>query len=364
MNQLKTTINRMPVRIWNRIRANDAGLVLRKPEGGFPDDGMELRASEQIRITQDFGGLTLDAALTGPFVSAGLAEFIDRTANLRRVIRIPENHTEREPIVLAMRLDANNPALTDDVVIEAGEGSEATVILTYASEPGVKAEHCGRTRVIVGPNASVKLVKAQMLQNEAAHTDAIGGVVRENGRLTVIAAELGAASQLSGGNLILDGEGGEAGFQVVYLGDGERSLDMTYRIEHRGRKTVSHIGAKGILLEKSRKVFRDTLDFLSGASGSKGREEESVLMLGPDVRNVSVPLLLCTEDDVEGEHAASSGRPDDRILFYLMSRGVSEREAKKLLAQAAVSSIVEQIPDGSVRKAILETVRGSIERGG
>jgi len=169
---------------------------------------------------------------------------------------------------------------------------------------------------------------------------------------------------LSSCNILLEGEGAAAGLEVVYLGDGERSLDMSYRVEHRGRKTISGIRAKGILMDRSRKVFRDTLDFVSGASGSKGREEESVLMLGRDVRNVSVPLLLCGEDDVEGEHAATSGRPDDKILFYLMSRGLSELEAKKLLAEAAVSSIVEKIPDESVREEILGKLRSSIERGG
>lgn len=363
MRQFETTLNRMPVRTWSRPPVNGAGLTLRAASAPFAADAA-VRASEQIILKQSFDGPGLDAALTGPFVPAGLETFIDGTANLRRYIRIPKNHTEPEPILLALRLGTYNPALTEDIIIEAEEGSKATVILTYTSAADAPVEHCGRTRVTVGRNAGVTLVKAQMLPGGATHTDAIGGLVHEGGRLDVIAAELGAARPLSSCNLILDGDGGEAGLHAIYLGDGERSLDLSYRVEHRGRNTVSYIGARGILLEKSRKVFRDTLDFKSGAAGSRGREEESVLMLSPDVRNISVPLLLCGEDDVEGEHAASSGRPDDKLLFYLMSRGIGEREAKKLLAQASVSSIVEKIPDASVQRAILDAVRGSIERGG
>jgi Fe-S cluster assembly protein SufD len=290
--------------------------------------------------------------------------FIDESKNCRYLIRIPRGHTEKEPIIFTLRLDAENPILVDDIVIEAEEDSSATVIVKYTSDGGVPAQHCGRTRVLAHQGASVKLVKVQMLQDGATHADVIGGFAGEGARLNVILAELGAMRPLSSCNLILDGEGAAAGLDVVYLGDGERSLDMSYRVEHRGRKSVSNICAKGILLERSRKVLRDTLDFISGASGSKGREEESVLMLSPEVRNVSVPLLLCGEDDVEGEHAASSGRPDHRILFYLMSRGIGELEAKKLLAQAAVSSIVEKIPDAPVRDEILDILSKSIERGG
>ena len=364
MRQFETRINRMPVHTWGRLRVNDTGRVLQGPDDVSAVDGVDIRASGKVIIKENFDGPALSEELTGPFVPPEMGAFIDRHANQRHFIRIPKDHAEQEPIVIALHLDAEKPALIDDVTIEAEEGSSATLILKYTSASGVPAHHWGRTRVIVRPNARVKLVKVQILKDEAAHGDAIGGIVQEGGQLDVIIAELGAAHPLSSCNLILEGEGAGAGLDVVYLGSGEQSLDLSYRVEHRGRKTFSEICGRGILLERSKKVFRDTLDFISGASGSKGREEESVLMLSPEVRNVSVPLLLCGEDDVEGEHAMTSGRPDDKILFYLMSRGIDELEAKNLLAQAAVSSIVEKIPEASIRDEILGTVRKSIEGGG
>ncbi len=364
MSQFEATINRMPVRTWGWLHVNDAGLALRGPEGVLFAAGPDIRASEKIVIQQGLGDAVTGEDATGLFVPAEMGTFIDENANRRYFIRIPRNHTEQDPIVLTLHPEAEAPFLVDDVVIEAEEGSSATVILKYASGAGEPLQHCGRTRVRVHRNAELKLVKVQLLDHEASHTDAIGGFVEAGARLRVIIAELGAARPLSSCNVILGGDGAAADLDVVYLGDGERSLDMTYRMEHRGRGTVSSICAKGILLEKSRKVFRDTMDFISGSSGSKGREEESVLMLGSEVRNVSVPLLLCGEDDVEGAHAASSGRPDEKVLFYLMSRGIGELEAKKLLAQAAVSSIVEKIPDAPARDEILGAVRSSIGKEG
>ncbi|SHH87436.1 Uncharacterized protein family (UPF0051) [Sporobacter termitidis DSM 10068] len=364
MSQFETMLGRMPVRTWSRPRVNDAGLVLREPDDVSLAGGADIRASGQIIIKQSYDRTAFGEDLTGPFVPEGLRVFIEENTNRRHLIRIPKGYAEREPIVLTLHLGMESPVLVDDVVIEAEEDASAVVILKYTSDDGTRVQHFGRTRVIVRRNARVQLVKLQMLPNDAAHTDAVGGVAQAGARLDVILAELGAARPLSSCNLILEGDGANAELDVVYLGDGERSLDMSYRAEHRGRKTVSGIYAKGILMDRSKKIFRDTLDFKSGASGSKGREEENVLMLGRDVRNISVPLLLCGEDNVEGEHAASSGRPDEKVLFYLMSRGLGELEAKKLLAQAAVSSIVEKIPEASVRNEILGAVRRSIGKGG
>ena len=354
----------MPVHTWNRLGVNTAELVLNAPEAETSAGEAGLIVPDQVRLAPILEKTKLDGFGADCFVSAEMGAFIDAHANRRHFIQIPKNYRNPEPIVLELRLSAQNPVLMDDIVIESQESSETTVIIKYSSEPGTVTEHCGRTRLIIRPGAKLRLVKAQLLDSGTANTDAVEGLVEENARADVILAELGALRSSSSCNLLLAGTSSAASLDALYLGDGERSLDMSYRIEHRGKKTVSGIRAKGILLGHSRKVLRDTLDFISGSSGSKGREEESVLLLSPETRNISVPLLLCGEDDVEGEHAASSGRLDEKILFYLMSRGIDELEARKLLAQAALSAIVENIPDINLQEEILEAVNRSVAQGG
>ncbi|KPU43168.1 FeS cluster assembly protein SufB [Oxobacter pfennigii] len=365
MEPLTIKMKRMPVRTWNRSRVNDAEVVLISPEGIWDAGVAGVCTVGQVVIQQNFERLEFeeeDAA--NLFITDEMRSFIEDHGSRRYFIRIPKGCAEKKPVILTFNMDGENPILVDDIIIDAEEGSSASVILNYESKSNKPVYHYGRTRVIARPDSKVKLIKVQMLDGKAGHTDAIEGIVEAGAQLDVIIAEMGGACPVSSCNLILKEEGAAANLDVIYLGNGERSLDMSYRVEHRGRKTVSKICGKGILMDKSKKVLRDTLDFVSGASGSKGREEESVLMLGPEVKNISVPLLLCGEDDVEGEHAATSGRPDDSILFYLMSRGISEAEAKKLLAQAAFSSIVEKIPDYFIQDKILYTVSNSIEGGG
>lgn len=364
MKQLKTTASRMPVPTWARINVNTAELILKVPEQAPSAEEARFSVPDPVRLFPDFSEAELSGLGADKFLPAEAGALIDAHANRRHLIQIPKGYRNPEPITAELRMTGQSPFLMDDLVIEAQEGSEATVILKYTSESGAAAEHCGRTRLIVRSGARLQLIKAQLMDTGSLHMDCVEGLVQENARVHVILAELGAQKAFSSGNLLLAGTSAAANLDVIYLGDGERSLDMSYRIEHRGKKTVSRIQAKGILNGRSRKILRDTLDFISGSSGAKGREEESVLLLSPEARNISVPLLLCGEDDVEGEHAASSGRLDEKLLFYLMSRGIDETEARNLLAQAALAAIVENIPDPSLREEILAAVRRSAAQGG
>ena len=95
---------------------------------------------------------------------------------------------------------------------------------------------------------------------------------------------------------------------------------------------------------------RADVDFVA----SVGNESEDVLLLSEEVRNQSVPVILCSEEDVVGNHGASIGRPDEDMLFYMETRGVDEETACEMLAQAKIDSVIRKIPDASIRDMLQE----------
>ena len=109
---------------------------------------------------------------------------------------------------------------------------------------------------------------------------------------------------------------------------------------------------RGALLGHCVKNFRGTLDFIQGARGSVGKEDEEVTILSPHARNRSVPLMLSHEGDVDGHHAVSIGRMDADKLFYLMSRGLDERAAQQLIVEASFAPVLERITDEKLRTEI------------
>ena len=76
-------------------------------------------------------------------------------------------------------------------------------------------------------------------------------------------------------------------------------------------------------------------------------------MLGDDVQNRSVPLILCAEEEVDGSHGATIGTPDPQALFYFASRGIDAEKAQRILARAAVERLTNAAQDEAFTAAVL-----------
>ena len=108
------------------------------------------------------------------------------------------------------------------------------------------------------------------------------------------------------------------------------------------------------MLDSSKKTFRGTIDFVKGAEKSIGDEQENCVIMSDKAKSKSLPVLLCGEEDVEGAHGVSSGKVDESKLFYLMSRGFSEKQAKRLIISANLTKIINNIPDELIKEEINE----------
>ena len=104
----------------------------------------------------------------------------------------------------------------------------------------------------------------------------------------------------------------------------------------------------------SSKLFRGTIDFVPGCAGAKGTEREDVLLLGDDIVNQTIALILCAEEDVEGNLVATKGDLDEAPLYYLCSRGLSREEAERMVARARIDALIELVADEAVQKQVQE----------
>ena len=80
------------------------------------------------------------------------------------------------------------------------------------------------------------------------------------------------------------------------------------------------------------------------------------MLLSDKAKSVALPMLLCSEEDVEGNHSTSSGKVGDKELFYIMSRGFDLKDARKLLVRAKFNSIIEKIKKEELKEQILSEI--------
>ena len=174
---------------------------------------------------------------------------------------------------------------------------------------------------------------------------------------------MGRGDLYSDNDTELVGDGSRYSAQIGYLGRGSQTIDVNVVVNHYGKNTECEIDTSGALKDAAKKVFRGTIDFKTGSSNSVGNEKETVLMLGDDVVNKTVPLILCAEENVVGNHGATIGELDDETLFYFESRGISREQAENILARAAIERFARTVDDEALRAQILQTLEEELNDG-
>ena len=152
--------------------------------------------------------------------------------------------------------------------------------------------------------------------------------------------------------------------QSIYFGDKDKKLDINYITNHIGEQTISTSLTKGALFGSSKKTFKGCVNFKKGSLLSDGKLDEQILVLSPNVKNSSVPLLLCDEDNVSGQHSATVSQIDEDALFYLMTRGIDETEAKQLLLSSYFNNVLDLIEDETTKSVTEKNIRMRIKNNG
>ncbi|MDR0298488.1 MAG: Fe-S cluster assembly protein SufD [Streptococcaceae bacterium] len=167
---------------------------------------------------------------------------------------------------------------------------------------------------------------------------------------------------MNDGNVICDfdsdlkGNGSHAELKAVGISMGKQIQGIDTRVTNFGRNSIGHILQHGVILEKGTLTFNGIGHIINGAKGADAQQESRVLMLSDSARADANPILLIDENDVTAGHAASIGQVDPEDMYYLMSRGLDEQTAKKLVIRGFLGSVIVNIPVKSVRDEFVATI--------
>lgn len=244
---------------------------------------------------------------------------------------------------------------------DAGEDSKLTRSMYINSSNECKNMHL-RYRCVTAERSLAEIFILRNTDHDQNTAFDIDLALDKNSKLILYLADLGGETHSLTLNAHLD-EKAELEIKAIYLAEDRMEYDFNYVVGFHGHKAVSSLEVDGVLKDKARKRFRGTMDFKAGSIGSQGLEEEAVTMMSDEAKSLSVPLLLCTEDDVMGTHAASAGKIDQSKLFYLQSRGLSTEEAEKLIVLSKFDAVLSQIQNKDIRKALTDRVTLSMTAG-
>jgi len=349
-------LNKTPVRTKNWLNINDVSL-------GELNIG-EIKEFNNIGFTANIKGVSIQkienkslSPLYKEFVygvSEDLIKQCQKDFNAGYLITIEKNSNIDEPIIIDFGFNNDYSTLVDNIIVVGEENSKASIIIKYRSLDDSKGYHNGMSTIYSKKNSNIKLIKLNLLNDNSIHIDSNTADIEESGKAHFINIDLGGQYRVYNYHSDLKSENSSSNIDSIYLGSKNSLIDINYVATLRGIASKANINVKGALQDKAKKSFKGTLDFKKGASKSVGVEDEYCMLLSKYAKAKAMPVLLCSEDDVSGEHSASSGKIDENKLFYLMSRGLTYEEAKIVIVRAAFNPIIDAIDDENTINEILE----------
>jgi Fe-S cluster assembly protein SufD len=295
------------------------------------------------------------AALNTAFLQDGAVVFLPRGAVLAQPIHLLYLTTARRG-----RRERATVSYPRNLIV-AGEGSQLTVVETYAGEGTYWT--CGVTELLAGPGAVVDHYKVQRESRDAFHLATFLVHGERDAAISSHSISLGGALVRNDIIGLLDGEGIDCILNGLYLAEGRQLVDHHMRVEHAKPHCSSHELYKGILDGKARSVFNGLIHVHPGAQKTDAKQSNRNLLLSPDAIANSNPQLEIFADDVRCTHGSTVGQLDDDAVFYLRSRGIGEAAARSLLTYAFASDIIERIKVEPVRRDLEEYLFARLPQG-
>ena len=269
------------------------------------------------------------------------------------LVHVPHGVTVADPIKVEVPLDEDGAAVAWRTLIVLEEGAEAEVW-----------EHCGSTddetdallnsvvELHVGQAATLRYVSTQDISERAWIFSSQRAQVERDGNLEWTALGFGSARGKVRMETKLAGPGSEARVTGGYAGGPGQHLDYDTTQEHAAPNTFSDLAFRGVLAAGATSVWRGMIRVDPGAQNTDAFQESRNLLLSPEAHADAIPGLEIEADDVRCTHAAAIAQIDRDQLFYLTSRGLDPAEAKSLIIEGFLESLVERLPQGPVRDEI------------
>lgn len=263
-----------------------------------------------------------------------------------------DNPTE----TINLDLDDENSQLVASIDIEAKEGSKSSFLVNFTSDNKDEILLNSMIRVNLEKNSQVKLVVISNLGEKSKNLQSIASIIGDDASLDLSYIELGGDYSLVSIKNYLAGENSKLEENGVYFKQKDQFFDMLALNEHTAKVTDSNSMFNGALKDRAIKQWKGVVDLKRGCEKADGKIGDYSMMLSDEVINKTAPILLNNERDVSGNHAASVGRLNKDMLYYIMSRGFSKKKAQSLMLEANFAPTLDKIEDDDLRDELKEKV--------
>lgn len=209
----------------------------------------------------------------------------------------------------------------------------------------------------IGDGASLKLYRLQGPNTPASHITELDVAMKERSQLSMCTITLGGGHVRNNIVVRMQGEGCRLEADGLYLNDREQECDNYIFVEHAKPRCHSRELYKGIVDDAARARFNGHVLVQDGAVKTEAYQTNRNILLTDKAHVDTRPFLEIYNDDVKCSHGSTIGQLDEQAMFYLMTRGISQRTAVTMLSYAFCDEVIRAIDIPSLRDAVGDMVK-------
>lgn len=260
-------------------------------------------------------------------------------------VYVPEGVKVDIPLQSYFRLNAPGAGQFEHTLIIVDKGAKLHFIEgCSAPKYNVNNLHAGCVELFVKDNATLRYSTIENWSKNMYNLNTKRAIVDKNGTIEWISGSFGSKVTMLYPMSILKGEGARAEYTTITFASKGQHLDTGTKVVHLAPHTTSTINSKSISKDGGYAFYRGLLKVAPDAYGCKSTVSCESLMLDNESKSDTLPMIELNNDNIDIGHEAKIGRISDEAIFYLMSRGISEEEAKAMIVRGFVEPITKELP--------------------
>ncbi|MDO4331347.1 MAG: Fe-S cluster assembly protein SufB [Eubacteriales bacterium] len=260
-------------------------------------------------------------------------------------VYVPPGVSVEIPLQSYFRLNAPGAGQFEHTLIIVDEGAYLHFIEgCSAPKYNVANLHAGCVELYVGKNAKLRYSTIENWSKNMYNLNTKRAKVEEGGTMEWVSGSFGSHVSYLYPMTILNGEGSRMEFTgVTFAGKGQ-NLDTGAKVVHNAKRTASYMNTRSISKDGGISTFRSSVVVNNQAKKSKSAVSCQSLMLDSASRSDTIPAMDIRTQDADIGHEAKIGRISNEAVFYLMSRGISEEDARAMIVSGFADNVSKELP--------------------
>lgn len=260
-------------------------------------------------------------------------------------VYVPKGVNVDIPLQSYFRLNAPGAGQFEHTLIIIEEGAYCHFIEgCSAPKYNVINLHAGAVELFVGEGATLRYSTIENWSRNMYNLNTKRAIVEKDGKIEWVSGSFGSKVSMLYPASILVGENASSEFTgISFAGEGQ-NLDTGAQVVHAAPHTTSTVNTKSISKSGGIAIYRGLVEIKENAVGAKNATSCGSLMLDNKSRSDTIPTIKIENNNIDIGHEAKIGRISDSVIFYLMSRGISEQEAKEMVVRGFAEPIAKELP--------------------